>query len=363
MSHVAAWAVWGLAALLVVATLIPFLRIPHGAVRAFGFPRLQLLALAALAAALLPLVAEGAPLWRGEAALAGAAAVHLVHVAPFTPLWPRQSLDAGAAPDAEDGLSILAANVKLSNRDYGRLIEIVRRERPDVLLAVEIDQGWADALDALDPLFETRVERALDNGYGMTMLSRLPVEDAEIRELLTERVPSIRATLRLRNGERFRLYVLHPEPPTPLHDSVGRDAEIALAGIEARDDPLPAIVAGDLNDVAWSSTTRRFQRLSGLLDPRRGRGFYNSFDARFPLLRWPLDHLFHDPAFRLAELRRLEPIGSDHFPMLFRLSWAGGKAEGEAPGEADEGDRRAARERIRAEKARDRAPIGEDWED
>ncbi len=361
---VAAWLVWALVAFLAAATLIPFLRIPHGAVRVFGFPRLQLLGLIALAAVLIPLVAQGGAMWAGEGLLAAAAAVQLAHVAPFTPFWRRQSLDAPPALAAMEGrrISIIASNVKMSNRDYGRLLDMVTRERPDVLLAVETDEGWAEALSALDPLFGERVERILDNGYGMALLSALPVEDADIRELVTDRVPSIRTTLRLPSGERVRLYVVHPEPPVPCHDSQGRDAEIALVGIEAEKDPLPAIVAGDLNDVAWSFTTRRFQRLSGFLDPRRGRGFFNSFDARYPVLRWPLDHLFHDPRFRLVEVRRLESIGSDHFPMLFGLALDGDAAAGEDPGEADVEEKREARREIREEQARDRDPIGEDWE-
>jgi hypothetical protein len=83
----------------------------------------------------------------------------------------------------------------------------------------------------------------------------------------------------------------------------------------------PAIVAGDFNDVAWSHTSRLMQRTGGLLDPRVGRGLYNTFDATLPLLRYPLDHIFHTEHFTLAELRRLPFIGSDHFPMSATLCY------------------------------------------
>jgi hypothetical protein len=81
------------------------------------------------------------------------------------------------------------------------------------------------------------------------------------------------------------------------------------------------VVAGDLNDVAWSRSSELFLRLSGLLDPRVGRGLYNSYNAKNPLFRYPLDHVFHSSHFRLVSLERLPYVGSDHFPMLVELSY------------------------------------------
>jgi len=58
-----------------------------------------------------------------------------------------------------------------------------------------------------------------------------------------------------------------------------------------------------------------------LLDPRIGRGLYSSFHAHYPLVRFPLDHVFHSNHFRLAELKRLPNIGSDHFPIFISLMY------------------------------------------
>jgi endonuclease/exonuclease/phosphatase (EEP) superfamily protein YafD len=137
---------------------------------------------------------------------------------------------------------------------------------------------------------------------------------------------------------------------------------VILVARDVEADSLPAVVAGDLNDVAWSRTTRRFQRLSGLLDPRVGRGLYNTFDARYVFLRWPLDHLFHDKRFRLVAMRRLPDIGSDHFPMLFEIALTPRAAADDAPGAPTADDRSEALEVTQDAAALDRKAIGSDWE-
>lgn len=354
-----------LTGLWVAVTLIPFLPFAHGFVRVCDFPRLQVMAFAAVTFVAVLAFVHGSP---AEAwlllALLAVIGVQAIHIARFTPLWRRQSVDVDGEVPESGTISILSTNVKLSNHDYARTLKIIADADPDIAILIEVDDDWCRAASVLKDDRPHAVTRPLDTGYGMCLYSRLPLEDVEVRDLLTNDVPSITATVRLRDGRPIRLYALHPEPPVPFADTVGRDAEIALVAAFVREDPLPAIVTGDLNDVAWSRTTRRFQRLAQHLDPRVGRGFYNSFDASRWWMRWPLDHLFHDPAFRLVSMARLPASGSDHFPMYFKLALGAGDKAHSMPEETSVEDEEEAEDLIEEaiERGPDREPIGVDWE-
>lgn len=43
---------------------------------------------------------------------------------------------------------------------------------------------------------------------------------------------------------------------------------------------------------------------------------YNTFHVGIPLLRWPLDHLFHSSHFTIKNIKRLPSIGLDHFSLF-----------------------------------------------
>ncbi len=348
---------------LVAMTLIPLAKLPHGFVRGPAFGRLQWVVLGLLLTFVAAIATNGALRLGLCAVNIGMVVINALYIGKFTPLWAAQSKDAPPDLQANTGqhLSVVTANVKQSNRAYDRLLKLVEAEDADIVAVVETDQAWLDALAPFRDVYTQIIEVPHDTGYGIALYSRLPLSDTQTPDLVTKGVPSIHTTVMLPGGDKLRLYIVHPEPPIPTHDTLGRDSEIALIGLMARDQPLPAVVCGDLNDVAWSTTTRRFQRLSGLLDPRVGRGFYNTFHAQLPIFRWPLDHLFHDARFRLRGMQRLADIGSDHFPMRFDLALAQ-KAKGSVPEASDSSEERDTRDMINAEQARQRGPIGSDWE-
>lgn len=292
--------------------------------RGADFPRLQILFVGLVAlAGLLFIDAE----WTSirELLLLGviaAVAYQLKMVLPYTPVWKKQVLHVRQDQlNVEQQISLLVANVLTPNHKYHLLLEQIDHLQPDVVLTLETDQVWQKALKPIEADYPYRVAVPQDNLYGMHLYSRLPLADTEVKFILSDETPSIHATIRLRSGLSVQLYCLHPKPPSPTEakDSTLRDAELLIVGDQIKDIDESCIVMGDLNDVAWSRTTRLFQRISGLLDPRVGRYFMNTFHADYPLLRWSLDHIFHSTDFGLVEMKRLPHIGSDHFPIYVVL--------------------------------------------
>ncbi len=304
---------------LILLTFLPLWWTDHWWVRMWDYPRIQIagLLLVLIAALFFAMPKQSR---RYQALLAGglaALAWQASHFLAYLPFYPKQAASAENCP-AGRRISLLNANVLLTNKNYERLIGLVRNLRPDVLLILEPGGQWADALKPLASLYPYRLSEPVPNTYGMILMSRLPMTGG-IRHIIQPAVPSADVQLRLRGGQVVNFHGLHPEPPIPGDDSGERDAELVTIGRQVRNDGRAAIIMGDLNDVAWSRTSRLFKKVAGMGDPRVGRGFYPTFNANYPLLRWPLDHLFVSPHFELMAIDLLPGIGSDHFPILFRL--------------------------------------------
>ena len=293
-------------------------------IRGADFPRLQILVLGFIAFVLFLLVdhpwtAFNQLLFVG---LIAALAYQLKMVLPYTFVWKKQVKQVKQDQlDPDRQISLIVSNVLTTNTKYHLLIEQIQTHQPDLVLTLETDHAWQDALAVIEPDYPYRVPVPLDNLYGMHLYSKLELSETEVKFILSDEIPSIHTKVMLRSGQPVQLYCLHPKPPSPTEakDSTLRDAELLIVGDQIKDLDESCIVMGDLNDVAWSRTTRLFQRISGLLDPRVGRRYVNTFHADYPLLRWSLDHVFHSTDFALVHMERLKHVGSDHFPVYLVL--------------------------------------------
>ena len=313
-----------LAGLVVFVSVWGLLALDHWWIRGVDFPRIQILVIGLVSLIGLLVLA---PQWESWdiillLALIAAVGLQLRMILPYTRLWKKEVRQALPIDDAVQ-LKLMVSNVLTPNNNTQALVDLVQQKQPDVLITLESDQKWQDALTVIEPDYPYTVKVPLDNLYGMHLYSKFELIDPEIKYLLIDDIPSIHTQLRLPNDEVIWLYCLHPMPPSPTEadKSTTRDAELLMVGRHIKENNQTAILAGDLNDVAWSKTTLMFQRISGLLDPRIGRFFINTFHVDYPFLRWALDHIFHSPCFTLVDIERLPSIGSDHYPVLTTLQY------------------------------------------
>lgn len=353
MREALAWVLYGTGLLMLVATALPLLRKDDWWIRIFDFPRLQITALSGVVLAGLLWLRPGGDDGGGVvdniflALLAIAFVYQCYRMAPYTRL-ARPQVQPSREGSADTRVSLLFSNVLMTNRDAARLLALIHEADPDIVLAVETDTWWQEQLRGLERTHPHTVHQPQDNTYGMLLYSRLPLRNSEVKFLVQDDIPSIHTCVELRNGQGVEMRCMHPRPPAPAENdrSTERDAELLIVGKEIKARQEPVVVLGDLNDVAWSHTNDLFKHISGLLDPRVGRGFFHTFNAKWPLIRFPLDHCFHSPHFRLVDFRRLPACGSDHFPVYICLSYEP-EAKAEQPHlHADAQEREEAEEKI-----------------
>ncbi|WP_201625923.1 endonuclease/exonuclease/phosphatase family protein [Psychrobacter immobilis] len=315
-----------LAGLIAFVTIWGWLPLDNWWVRGVEFPRIQIMILGIIA--WVGMLAFGSEWQLGQwllfIVLSITLAFQLRMVLPYTKLWKKEVKNAKDKPEVQEcQLKIMVSNVLTPNDETQKLVDLVKDKQPDILITLETDKKWETALNQIEADYPYTVKVPLDNLYGMHLYSKLELINPEVKYLMIDDIPSIHTQMRLQGGQIIWLYCLHPMPPSPTEadKSTTRDAELLMVGKYIKENNQTAILAGDLNDVAWSKTTRRFQRISGLLDPRIGRHFINTFHVKYPFLRWALDHIFHSACFTVVDIKRMPSIGSDHFPVMTTLQY------------------------------------------
>ena len=324
-----------------LTTLLPPVRVGFWPVRLCDFLRLQTAGLALLGALLggwLYYAQRTVEPLIGLTICAAIAIWQFRFVLPYTRCWRKQI--PPAVHGSGGGVRVAVVNLKFDNSQKAEVLQQLRELDLDLLLLIEIDQAWQSALSPLEERYPYRTGVVREEGLGLMLWSRLPLHNPQTRYLVTPNRASIFTDIHWQRpsdsaisatSDVLRFVGVHPLPPGlpdevngGRHDSRVRDAELMLVAKHISQSPSGQwVVTGDFNDVAWSHTTRMFQRLSGLVDPRVGRGLYNTYHAQHPWLRFPIDQVFLSPGARLHHIDRVRPCGSDHFAIVTEFSFVG----------------------------------------
>lgn len=250
------------------------------------------------------------PGWHWCGGLAGCA---LLNVALLLPqLTPR-----AAPPAAGPALSVLTVNVQARNDEHAGLLRSIAETNPDVLLFVEFTARWGEHIASLGAQYPHQFRLPRSDNFGIALLSRYPLESA--RELQLGATAAIDAVLVAPAG-RVRLIGVHLMPPVSRTGAAERNAQLATlaAYIDKHDDPL--VVTGDFNLSPYSPHYGAWLAHTGLVDarPRYGLGF--TWPSFFPPLGIRIDHCLVSDELVVADYHRLARFGSDHYPILVKLS-------------------------------------------
>jgi len=244
-----------------------------------------------------------------------ALALGLMNLGAVLSLWSGSAEPPSAGP----ALRLLLANVFTHNGEHDRLIELVRAERPDVLVLEETDERWLAALSVLHDDYPHRVARPRSDNFGIALFSKLPLHRTEVLQLAAGETPTLVTELE-HGGVRHTLIAVHPWPPSSSGGARHRrrtlaEVERLVAGAGRR-----VLVVGDLNCTPWCRPLVELLAHTGLRSAGAGRGWRATWPAGLPApLRIPLDHVLVGPAYGVLEQRLGPDVGSDHLPLLVDL--------------------------------------------
>ena len=307
----------------IVLTIFPFIPVDHWAIRVFDFPHIQLtvLTLTAFLTYFIKFSIRSVIDYAFVSVLFLCLLFQGLKIFPYTTLSKYEVQNSSVGNT--DIFSIYTANVLQDNSKIDLAIKDALKFDADLVLFTETNASWIKSLKkGLGNNYPYKIEVPLENTYGMLLFSKMKFEDEKVMYLVEDTIPSIHTKLILNSNKRIQLFAIHPAPPTPQHNpsSVDRDAELMKIAKASLNSDFPVLVIGDFNDVAWSETTSLFQKFSGLLDLRKGRGLYSTYNAKSWIMRWPLDHIFTSAEFRVTDVQMGAKTGSDHFPFYTQIS-------------------------------------------
>jgi len=219
---------------------------------------------------------------------------------------------------SDDQLRVVTANAWFANADHAALVAWLGRSDADIIALQEITPQWVIALEQLAPSYPYRRVIPRDDPYGMALLSRWPIDDAQPVVFSGDGMPSLVANVDV-HGRKLRVIALHTRWPVTPGMQVARDRALQQAAALALTQPDATILLGDLNLTPYAPAFARLVSESGLRDAFAGEAWRPTWQAGFWPLALPIDHVLVPRGSCVTEHEIGPYVGSDHRPLQVTL--------------------------------------------
>ena len=226
-----------------------------------------------------------------------------------------------AAPNAQRAFRAVLINVNTENKHRDIVKEFIRETLPDFAVVEEVDTRWLKALEELRGTYPYWETNPRSDNMGIALLSRHPLEKAEIFFIGDSDIGSVWAEIEI-SGRKVLVVGTHPTPPGAMETWRLRNEQLTGVAKRVAERKEATVVMGDFNATPWCHQFKRFADYSGLVDSGKGRGAAFTW----PVFLWPfsipIDHCLHS-ADLVVVSRRLGPnVGSDHYPLVVDFAFA-----------------------------------------
>nr|WP_312295937.1 endonuclease/exonuclease/phosphatase family protein [Brevundimonas diminuta] len=235
-------------------------------------------------------------------------------------VWPQWTPEKGRAAGPET-LTVYSANLWARNQDVAAIARSIEQADADVVMLIELGDAPAAQLDTILRAYPHRVStprKDRPSGAARSVIaSRLPLH--RVRDADGQGLAALVAQAETSLGP-VSLIAVHMTRPWPFQHPYGQISQAQrLAGLRAGLEG-PVVVAGDFNSVSSGRIGRQIKAETGLTPAPARPGTWPSALPAF--LGITIDHVWRSPDLALVERRLGQKTGSDHRPVIVRLSRA-----------------------------------------
>ncbi len=192
----------------------------------------------------------------------------------------------------------------------------------DIVAIQETTPSFVQGLKNLASTYPYQYVTPKIGSFGQALLSK--------KEIIVDKPTSsdkpsfhITAKIRISQTDSLKLYGVHITSPEFPKGAISRNSQLKIIGESISNDPSKTKIAiGDFNVTPYSYYFSQFEKTIGLKNTMAGFGPQNSWPSLSPLdiFRIPIDHVFVSKNIQVID-RRIGPnLGSDHFPIIVKLS-------------------------------------------
>jgi endonuclease/exonuclease/phosphatase (EEP) superfamily protein YafD len=227
----------------------------------------------------------------------------------------------GGAVAAVPRARVLALNVWIDNERHDAVVDYVRRSDADVVVLVEVLDGWRIRLETLADIYPHRVDCLERPGCDVVILARHPIHATRATSDPFTGAPYVEARL-IVGGRPLTVAGTHLIRPIGEGSLAAQRRQLRYVAGRLAEATGPRLLLGDLNAVGWGQAVRGFTELSGF---RVVPTLEGTWPAQLPApLRIPIDQALASPEVAAVTRHNGPFVGSDHLPVIVELGLPSG---------------------------------------